>query len=334
MKKFLSIFTSLLMLVGCSSTTTSTSSMESTSAPVEDITTVRIAAMKGPTAMGLVSLFDKVDQNELENYTYTIEASADSVTALLAKNEIDVATVPANVASVLYNNNQDIQVLAINTLGVLYIVDANDSVSSVQDLKGKTIYASGKGTTPEYALNYILQQNGLDIENDLTIEWLSEQNEVVAKLSEDKNALALLPQPFVVSAQSKIEGLDIALDLTEEWDKLQQDAATPSSLITGVVIAPKSFIEQHPDRIEQFLTDYSNSVDTVINDFESASSLIGNYGIVDQAIALKALPYCNIVFIRGNEMKDKLQGYLQVLYDANAKSVGNALPNDDFYYEG
>lgn len=290
---------------------------------------LRLAALKGPTAMGLVWLMDNTDGN------YTLAASADEVTPKLVQGELDIAAVPANLASVLYNNTQgQIQVLAINTLGVLYIVESGDTVHSVEDLRGKTIYSSGKGSTPEYALTYMLSQNGIDPEKDVTIEWKSEHSECVAALAAEENAIAMLPQPFVTTAQAKNETIRVALDLTEEWEKLSSAGDQKATLITGVVVARKEFVEQNPDTVQEFLQAYEKSVDFALNDVDGAAALIGQYDIVPEAVAKKALPQCNITFIKGAEMKEKLSSYLQTLFDQNPKAIGGALPNDDFYFAG
>ena len=292
-----------------------------------------IAALKGPTAMGLVKLMKDSESGETtgNEYTFTLAGSADEVTPALIKGELDMACVPANLAAVLYGKTEGaVEVLAVNTLGVLYIVENGESVQSVADLKGQTIVAAGKGSTPEYALRYLLSENGIDPDNDVTIDWKSEHSECVAALASGQATIALLPQPFVTVAQSKIEGLRMALDLTKEWDALDNG----SSLITGVIVARREVVEENPAAVNEFLKEYAASVDYVNANTADAAALIGEYGIVDAAVAEKALPYCNIVCLTGEEMQQKLSGYLQVLADANADSVGGAMPEADFYYIG
>ena len=246
-----------------------------------------------------------------------------------------LTAVPANLASVLYNNTEgQVQVLAINTLGVLYIVEDGDTVQSVEDLKGKTIFASGKGSTPEYALNYMLTQNGIDPETDVTIEWKSEHSECVASLAATENAIAMLPQPFVTTAQTQNENLRVALDITEEWEKLASANGSDATLITGVVVGRKDFVEQNPQLVQEFLSQYEQSVAYTQEDTAGAAALVGQYDIVPEAVAQKALPECNITFIKGEEMQAKLSAYLQTLLDQNPKSIGGQLPGDDFYYLG
>ena len=310
------------------------------SAPEESVT-VRVAALKGPTAMGLAQLMEQSAEIDalMEGketvvstgnlYDFTLAASADEVTPALLQGELDVACVPANLAAVLYQKTEgQLVTLAVNTLGVLYIVENGNAVQSLADLKGKTIAAAGKGSTPEYALRYLLTENGIDPDADLTIDWKSEHSECVAALAQGAATIALLPQPFVTVAQGKIQGLRMALDLTAEWDKLDNG----SSLITGVAVARKAFVEEHPAAVEAFLQAYAESVDWVNANTADAAAVIGDLGIVDAAVAEKALPYCNIVCLTGGGMEAKLSGYLQVLYDAEPASVGGAVPGADFYY--
>ena len=295
---------------------------------------VRVIALKGPTAMGMVQLMDRVDNGDLKDagYDFTIAGAVDEVTPLIAQGKVDIAAVPANLAAVLYNKTEgQVQVLGVNTLGVIYIVENGDTVHSVADLKGKTIYASGKGATPEYALNYILSANGIDPEQDVTIEWKSEHAECLQTLIAAGEGIAMLPQPFVTTAQTKLETLRVALDLTEEWDKLQT-GENPSAMITGVVIARKAFVEENPEAVAAFLDAYKASVDFVNSDVAAAAELVGAYEIVPAAVAAKAIPACNITLIEGEELKTKLSGYLTVLFEQNPQAVGGALPGDDFYY--
>lgn len=287
-----------------------------------------IAALKGPTAMGLAKMMR--DHENDDAYAFTIAASADAVTPALLKGEIDIACIPANLAAVLYNKTGgEIQVLAINTLGVLYIVENGGAVQSIDDLRGQTIVAAGKGSTPEYALRYLLRENGIDPDRDIAIDWKSEHAECVAALAAGQATIALLPQPFVTVAQSKIENLRMAIDLNEVWNALDNGSA----LITGVIVARRQAVEENPEAARAFLREYVESVAWTNENAADAAAIIGEYGIVDAPIAERALPHCNIVCITGAELTEKLRGYLQVLYNADPAAIGGAIPDDDFYFE-
>jgi len=294
-------------------------------------TPMRVSALMGPTGMGLVKLMkDSEGSNE---YEFTLAASADLITPKFIKGELDAACVPANLASVLYNKtNGGVTVLAVNTLGVLYIVERGEAINSVEDLKGKTVYASGKGATPEYALNYLLTESGINPDKDLNLIYKSEHAECLTALIQDENAVAMLPQPFVTVAQTKANDIRIALDMTEEWNKLQEGKENPSGMLTGVVIARTEFVKKNPEKVEKFLADYAASVEFVNGNVEESAKLIGEYGIVAEAVAKVAVPYCKIVCIRGEEMKTLLSGYLNVLAGQNPTAIGGKVPNDDFYY--
>lgn len=307
---------------------------DETSAPEEEALkidtpeSVKITALKGPTAMGLTYLMDNADETGIP-YDFTIAAAVDEISPMLIQGTTDLACVPANLASVIYNKTEGaVEVLAVNTLGVLYIAENGSDVGSLADLKGKTIYSSGQGATPEFALNYLLSSNGIDPKADVTIEWKSEHSECLANLVANPGSVAMLPQPFLTTALAKSEDIHVAVDLNEEWEKLDNGSA----LLTGVIVSRKEFAETYPDVIDSFLASYGESVTYVNENIPEAAQLIEKYDIVPAAVAEKALPKCNIVCITGTEMKEKLAGYLGVLFDQLPSSVGGALPSDDFYY--
>ena len=314
---------------------------EATAEPETDITSkldaavpaapvvMRLGGLKGPTTMGMVKLLSDSEAGLTRNiYESTVAAAADELTPKLLKGELDMLALPANAGSVLYNkSNGGVTMLAVNTLGVLYILEkGGETIQSVADLKGKTIYATGKGNTPEYSLAYLLSKNGLDIATDVTMEWKSEPTEVVAQLSAVDSGVALLPQPFVTIAKTKVEGLRVALDMTREWE------AVGSTLITGGLIVRTAFLNEHPEAVKIFLEEYAASTQYVNEHPAEAAALVEQYIGVPAAMAEKAIPACNIVCLTGDEMKTAAEGYLKVLFELNPKAVGGALPADDFYY--
>ncbi len=330
-------------LAACGATATSEAAAEATATPAPAATeapaeetasaetadgALRVAGLKGPTTMGLVNLMAGEDAAD---YDFEMYGKADEIVPLLVKGELDAAVVPANLAATLYQKtNGAIEVACINTLGVLYVVENGETVNSVEDLKGKTIVTTGKGTTPEYVLRYILTENGVDPDNDVTLDFYSEATEALAQLQAGTSTIAMLPQPFVTSALAQVEGLRVALDMNEEWEKV-----AGSKLVTGVLVARKDALEADPARFAAFMDGYKASVEAANTDLEGTAALCEQYGIVAKAaLAQKALPNCNIVFETGDEMKADLETYFNVLYAADPASVGGQLPADDFYYAG
>lgn len=290
-----------------------------------DDSVMKIGALKGPTAMGMTQLLDD------GNYEFSIVASPDEIVPMIVQGQVDIAAVPSNLAAVLYQKtDKNISVLAVNTLGVLYLVENGDSIQSVDDLKGKTIYASGKGATPEYALNSVLEASGLDPKKDVTIEYKSEHAEVVAALAEDQTAVGLLPQPFVTTALMKNGNLRVALDLNDLWEASVTDG---SKLVTGVVVARNDYLKEHEADVDAFMDAYKNSVEFVNSDTEAAAEIIGNHDIISAEVAAKAIPECSIVFMEGDEMQTILSGYLNTLNEQNPEIIGGQLPDGDFYYK-
>lgn len=303
--------------------------------PAQDAekTSIRIAALNGPTGIGMAKLIDdSKNGNTVNDYQISLVGAPDAIVSQISNGELDIAAVPTNVAATLYNKtNGNVQLLALNTLGVLSIVTKGEEIQSFADLKGKTIYATGQGSTPEYVLNYLLKANGLDPEKDVTIEYLSEHAELATKLLAGQVSVALLPEPFVTQVTVKDPDISIALNLTEEWDK----AVDGKSVLTmGCLIVRKDFAQEHKDALDAFLEEYEASANYANENTAACAELVAESGIVaEAALAEQAIPNCNITYMDGEEMKSKAADFFQVLYDANPKSVGGALPDDGFYYQ-
>ncbi len=334
MKKIISLLLAMVLavsLAACGQKTTADDTTENDT-PAERVT-IRLGGLKGPTSMGMVKLLDDAENGGGQNdYTFTMAASANELTPQLVQGELDVLAVPANVAAILYNQTEGgVVTLAAGTLGVLYIVEkGGETVTDITSLNGKTIYATGKGATPEYALTYLLAQHGLTLGEDVQVEWKSEPTEIVAQMAQEDSAVAMLPQPFVTVAMGQVEGLRVALDLNAAWDALDNG----SRLITSVLVARKEFADAHPAALAAFLEDYSASTDYANSDPGGAAVLVEKYGIVKAAVAEKALPQCNLVCITGVDMKVAVSGYLQTLYDLKPEAVGGTMPADAFYWMG
>jgi NitT/TauT family transport system substrate-binding protein len=321
MKKFLAIlfiFILILTAVSCES---------------KEKTDINVTILAGPTGMGAAKLMsNNTAGSALNNYSFTVATSPDEVTAAVINGSTDIAAVPANLASVLYNKtNKEVQVIAVNTLGVLYMLENGNTINSVNDLRGKTIYATGQASTPEYILRHILIQNGIDPDKDVTIEYYAAHAELATVISSGDIVLGMLPEPNVTAVLSANPSVRIALNLTEEWNKISGDT---SILIQGCVIVNKAFAEANKKAVDNFLTEYKESIDYVNANITEAAQLIADNGILSKAaIAEKAIPNSNIVYIDGDEMKKQLSGFLEILYNANPASVGGIMPDDAFYYK-
>lgn len=317
----------VLLLAACGGRET-TGTAEGEAAAV----TVRVGSLKGPTSIGLVRLMEESANGGAQNqYAFTMETAADTLLGLMAQGELDIALVPANVASVFYHKTQGgISVIDINTLGVIYMVSSDVSIKGMEDLAGRTVCLTGKGTTPELALQYLLGAYGLSVD-DVTLEYKSEATEVAAFLAETPDAVGLLPQPFVTAAMMQNESLQIVLDMTEQWNMAQGEGG--STLVTGVTIVRNEFLEEHETAVLSFMADHKASAEYANTEAAAAAELVVAQGIIEKApVAEAAIPYCNIVYIDGAEMKTLLSGYLGVLKGQNAECIGGSLPEDAFYY--
>ena len=292
---------------------------------------IKVGSLKGPTSMGLVYLMDQAERSEAaNNYEFTMAATADELLPSMISGDLDIILVPANVASVLYNKTDGgVSVIDINTLGVLYMVSGDNTIQSMEDLKGRTIYLTGKGTTPDFVLQYLLKENGLT--TDVTLEYKSEATEVAAVLTETPEVIGVLPQPYVTAACAQNENLSVVLDLTNEWASIQGEGG--SSLVTGVTVVRNAFLEENKAAVDKFLEEHEASAAFANEHVEEAAELVAAAGIIEKApVAVKAMPKCNITYIDGADMQTALSGYLEVLFGQDESSVGGSLPGDDFYY--
>lgn len=328
-KKILAVMMSIAIcaasLAGCANAVENTEKEQET---VE----IRIGSLKGPTSMGLVYLMSQSEKGEtVNNYSFTMAAAADELLPKMVSGDLDIVLVPSNVASVLYSKTEgNVSVIDINTLGVLYMVSGDASILSMEDLKGRTVYLTGKGTTPDYVLQYLLTENGLTAD-DVVLEYKSEATEVAAVLAENPDEVGVLPQPFVTAACIQNGALSIVIDMTAEWAALQGEGG--SSLVTGVTVVRNDFLQENPEAVADFLKEHKASAAYANDNVEDAAELVAGYGIIEKAsVAVKAMPYCNITYIDGEDMKQALSGYLEVLYEQDASSIGGSLPGDDFYY--
>ena len=277
----------------------------------------RVAAIAGPTGVGMVNIMDK--------YEVTLASAADEVVGKVANGELDIAALPTNAAAALYNKlNTEVTVLCVNTLGVLYMMDNTGTVKTMADLAGKTIYAMGEGANPEYVLRYLLKKNNVEA----NIQFVASNDELTAKMVSGEAEIAMVPQPVATTVQTKTT-FKIALDMTAEWEKVSPD----DQLMMGCLVVRDEYLDANPKTVETFLADYEASVEAVNSDVSAAAALCETYKIIPKAaVAEKAIPYCNITYVTGSEMEQGLSGYLNVLFEANPKSIGGKMPGADFYY--
>ena len=293
---------------------------------------INLYVLSGPTGIGAMNLWAASDAGETKNtYHITMPGANDEVVAALSKGDADIAAVATNLAATLYNKTSGgVTVLAVNTLGVLSLLSNGQEAATVSELKGKTIYAPGQGANPEYILRYVLSGNGLDPDKDVTLRFVGEGSELLTVWQSDPEAVILAPQPVATSILMQNENAKTLFDMTEEWDKI---AGGDSTLMMGCVIVRNEFLQANPGAVELFLQEYAASIEKAQSDVEGTAALCQQYGLIPKAaLAQKAIPSCGLTFVTGAEMKTGLSGYLQVMLDANPKSVGGALPGDGFYY--
>lgn len=279
---------------------------------------IRIGALTGPTVMGMVHLPEEAP------YSLSLYGTADELTPLILQGELDIAAVPLNLASVLYNKTDGaVELAAVNVRGVLYICEyGSEEIASFADLRGKTVYATGKGAVPEYFLRYALRQSGLDADTDVNLVWKSEPAEVAALLEAEGQGIAMLPQPYVTAAEAQLPGLRAVLSLSSAW---------PEGCTAGVIVR-REFARVNPEAVESFLDDLSSSAYWVTEHPQEAGQICGELGFIKAPLAEKAIPYCGLACLTGADMRAAAEGTLSVIYEQNAAAVGGAMPKEAFYY--
>ncbi|WP_446899060.1 ABC transporter substrate-binding protein [Clostridium sp. LBM24168] len=319
---------SILSISGCANSSDQLGSSQNKQ-QVSQNDKIRIATLKGPTGIGMVKLME----DDRSSYDISIYDSADQVVSKIVSGDVDIAAVPSNLAAILYNRTKGkVKLAGINTLGVLYIVENGNTIKNISDLKGKTIYASGKGAVPEFALNYILKKNGLTPGEDVNIDYKMNHSDLATVVAAKKVNIALLPEPFVTTVKMKDKELNIPIDLTKEWSKV---SGKDNNLIMGTVIFTENFVDKNGKRADEFLKKYKDSVDFVNKNTEDAAKLVEKNGIIPKAkVAEMAIPRCNIVFISSDNGKKALKNFYSILMNYYPKSIGGKLPDENFYYSG
>lgn len=289
---------------------------------------VRVAGLIGPTGMSLAPMIAL----NTGAYTFKLAASPEELVGDIVAGNVDIAAVPTNLAAVLYNRTKGaVQMLAINTLGVLYVLEKGDTVHAAKDLAGKTITTAGQGAVPEYALNYILKANGI---TDADVVYKSEHNEVSTPAASGMADLVMLPQPMATALLMKDAGFRVALDITQAFAEAAETQGKAGTVLSmGALVVQKAFAQDEPDKLAAFLEEYGLSVAFVNEEPKKAAVNIVAAGILpNEAVAEQAIPLCNIVFVTGQAMQDSIDPLMAILFEADPKAVGGAVPDAGFYY--
>jgi len=296
-----------------------------------DYLTINVGGLNGPTGIAMLHLRDISEKGQAtHNYNVTFDAAPDVIQGKLLSGEVDIAALPTNMAAVLHSKTEgEISIIAGNRLNVLYILPAPGvEITSLDDLRGKTVFTSGQGSAQEYVLNYLFTMAGLDPESDLTIEYKSEHAEVLTLLLSGKCDAALLPQPFVTTARLNAPGLSAGIDVGDEWSRFTGGV----ELAMSCIVARRSFIEANPDAVKDFISDYAISAGFAAGNPDEAAAIAGKYDILPEDIARQAIPHSAIACITGDDMKASILAYLEILHGQNPASVGGSLHNETLFY--
>lgn len=286
----------------------------------------RVGGLKGPTGMALAHMMTENDGS----YAFTLAGAPTEITDLVIKGDVDIAAVPINLGAVLYNKTQGgVKGLSLITRGMLYVLEKGDSIQTIADLEGKKIVAAGQGSTPEYVTNFILDANNVKAD----VEFKSEHAEVTTLAVSGLADVILVPEPHVTNVLTKDPSFRIALDVTKEFAAAAElKGYENAQLSMSVVIVRTEFMEKHPEAVQKFMTDLESSIIYTVENVEAAAQEISAHGIIPSAaVAQKALPNCQLVFISGQDMQSQAAALYEILHAAKPASVGGKVPDDAFY---
>jgi len=295
---------------------------------------INVAALNGPTMMGLGRLYRIANGETDSKYTFVKETAPDAIIAGLANKTFDAACLPANNAAIIYNTgNIDVKVAVINTLNVLYALQKNGTpaLTGLGDLSGKTVHLSGQGGTPEFAFRYLLAKNNITGVNP---EFEAEGVTIAAgmKIAGSKYNYAVLPQPAATVATTGQGAAIEAFNLADDWKKTNPD----SDIVTAVLVVRTAYLVNNKAAFDSFLEDYRKSAEfmSAERNIEAAADCVVDMGIIPSAaVARAALPKCGITYIEKTDMKKTLSGFYRALHEQNPDAIGGRLPADSFYYE-
>lgn len=312
--------------IGCASATV----------PYADRTEMRVATIQGPAGIGMVQLMEENEkQASLNRYDFLVESSAQNLASLVISGQVDIACVPTNLAATLYNKTDgDTRLAALYTLGMLYVIENGNTITQFEDLRGKTLHVSGQGSVPQYAIEYVLDGYGLT--DEVEVIYYADHDELAALAASGSVDLCMLPEPKVTAALAQNPDLRVALDVTEGWAEAAELNEDSDSVLTmGGVVIRAAFLDEHPDAVKTFLSEYKTSVEYATDSIHETSLLVEKFGIMpNAAIAEKAIPNCNIAYLDGEDMVASIRTFYEVLFASNPQSIGGLIPLDDFYYVG
>ncbi len=331
-KHFVAALCLLLALstaIGCGGTGTQTTTTTTPGTPVE----VQIAFLRGPSAVSGIDMINNYDgQKDGMKITYSIEQAPDVLSQKLVEGKITAATLPTNTAANLYTKNGKYIMAAMNTWGVMYVVTAGAEINSWADLKGKEIDTSGKGSAADIVFQYLLKENGIDPEKDVTMKYASTPAEQAQLIAAGQSKISVLPEPWATTAVKKNPNAKVALDFQKEWTRINGES-TPFAQTCLVVNA--EFAKAHPDLLDKLLAAYATSMDWVNKNPAEAGKLVAARSDIglDAVVTKEAIPRCNIKYQNAADSRAAVDKCLEIMFKYNPASIGGKMPDDGFYYK-
>ncbi|MEN6461008.1 MAG: MqnA/MqnD/SBP family protein [Syntrophomonas sp.] len=322
----LSLF--ILSLGGCAQPEKEVKQPPKTPQPVN----FNVAVLRGPSAVSMVKMIDQTPSlGEGVKVNYIMEQSPDVLASKLLTGEVEIATIPTNLAAKIYNKGVGYQLAAMNTWGVMYVVTNGVTVSNWSDLKGQPINAVAKGSAADVVLKYLLSKNNINPDTDVALSYIASPVEAAQLMIAGKSKIAALPEPWVSMVLSKNPNARLALDLQKEWTRLNGENVPFGQTC---LVVKKDFANKNPQIVTKFLTEYKNSINWANKNAAQTGELAKKHDIgIPADITAAAIPRCNIRYADAVSARPAVEKYLQVLLDFSPESIGGKLPDAEFYYQ-
>lgn len=322
MRKVLVVFLAIVFLLGgC----TKSSHQENT------IKEIRFSYQDGTPALTAAKLaFDNPVLDKSINISYDLEKTPDLLLTKILKQEADIAIIPSNLAAQVVNKGLPYKIVGTATWGSLYLVSTDD-IKSIQDLKGREIYSFGRGLTPDLVLKYVLSNNGIDFDKDISITYLNAASEVGVAFIGGKTNLALLAEPMLTTVKLKKPDTKVIFDLNEEWAMAAQ---TEKGYPQSCLIIKEDLLENNKQFVDKFVDNYADSRKWAADNPSKLADYAEKLGIgVSRETLGKGIVWTNIDYFHIKDCKEEYDRYYEIIRDFAPDSIGGKIPDEKIYFE-
>lgn len=291
-----------------------------------------VASISGPAALGFVKAMEPSIDPQVrlgDTVQYSFKEDEEAIYAQLLEGKTDMAVVPTEIAAKLYREGAGYQLAAVNTGGYLYLLSADESISAVSDLRGKTVTIVGEKSAADVVIRELLMQAGIDPDNDLTLTYTASAETVMENVADGD--ILVLSEPWVTDLLDENSDFSIALDIQEEWMGINEDEMP---LPLTCLIVKKEIPIDRAEEWDLFVADYQDSIDWVNNNPAETAELLDDHEVgITKGQAEGVISRSNLEYLDAANTKSAVEKYLNLFLEANPDSIGGSMPDTEFYLE-